>query len=273
MTQFLKIDNLVCGYGKKFNLNEISFDLPKGCFAGIVGPNGSGKTTLFRGITGEIETKSGTIILNDKNFAEINNREKAKSIAIVNQVIETEDISVQDYVLLGRTPYHSRFQFFETSKDYEIAEHYMRLTNVYQFKDKLLSELSGGEQQLAAVARALTQEPDLLLLDEPTSHLDITHQVQILNLIQKLNKELNLSVLMIIHDLNLAGEYCDRLIMMKSGSVYKTGSPSEVINYKLIEEVYETVVITKLNPVSKKPVIFLISDRVLKSNKNSKGPN
>ncbi len=273
MNQLLKIENLVCGYGKKFNLNEISFDLPQGCFAGIVGPNGSGKTTLFRGITGEIETKSGTIVLNDKNFSKISNREKARSISIVNQTIETEDISVQDYVLLGRTPYHTRFQFFETPKDYEIAEHYMQLTNVYRFKDKLLSELSGGEQQLAAVARALTQEPDLLLLDEPTSHLDITHQVQILNLIQKLNKELNLSVLMIIHDLNLAGEYCDQLIMMKNGVLYKKGSPAEVINYKLIEEVYETVVITKLNPVSKKPVIFLISDRVLEGNKNIKISN
>ena len=263
MDKFFEIKNFSCGYGEKFNLNEISFSLKKGCFAGIVGPNGSGKTTLFRGITGELSPKSGEIILKNQKFSTLKIKEKAKTIAIVNQVIEAGDITVEDYVLLGRTPYHSRFQMFETEEDFAIAEKYMRLTKVYDFKDKLLSELSGGEQQLAAIARALTQEPDLLLLDEPTSHLDIKHQVQVLNLIHHLNHELNLTVLMIIHDLNLAGEYCDQLIMMKKGSLHISGTPLEVIDYKIIEEVYETVVVTKLNPVSQKPVVFLISERIL----------
>ena len=127
-------------------------------------------------------------------------------------------------------------------------------------------QLSGGEKQLAAIARALAQEPKLLLLDEPTSHLDITHQVQVLNLIQRLNSELGLTVLMIIHDLNLAGEYCDHLVMMNDGKIYISGKPEEVMTYKTIEEVYNTVVIAKTNPLSKKPVIFLVSEKVLSEN-------
>jgi iron complex transport system ATP-binding protein len=127
-----------------------------------------------------------------------------------------------------------------------------------------MNSLSGGEQQLAGIARALTQEPELLLLDEPTSHLDITHQVQILNLIQRLSEELSLTVLMIIHDLNLAGEYCDTLLMMQKGTLRKTGTPHEVLNYLDIEVVYDTVVITRTNPVSGKPVVFLVSEKTMK---------
>jgi iron complex transport system ATP-binding protein len=273
MTTFFNIKKLVCGYSDKFNLKEISFELPRGSFAGIVGPNGSGKTTLFRGITGEIPLKSGEIRLHGKTFSSLKIREKARMLAIVNQNIETSDIGVEEYVLLGRTPYHGRFQFFETTEDYEIAEKYMRLTDVYRLKDKQMSELSGGEQQLAAIARALTQEPDLLLLDEPTSHLDITHQVQVLNLIQKLNEQLNLTVLMIIHDLNLAGEYCDHLILMKEGEVFVTGTPNEVLTYETIEAVYDTVVITRTNPISGKPVVFLVSEKVLKAQQEAGNPN
>lgn len=192
-------------------------------------------------------------------------REKAQRIAVVSQNTEILDITVEDYVMMGRMPYRKQFHFFESKNDFEIAEEYMKLTNVLHLRTKLMSQLSGGEQQLAAIARALTQQPHLLLLDEPTSHLDITHQVQILNLIQKLNTQLNLTVLIIIHDLNLAGEYCDYLLMMKNGKIHLQGKPAEVIQYKSIEEVYDTVVITRENPVSKKPVVFLVSDRVLEN--------
>lgn len=264
MGEFFKIENLVCGYRNKFNLAGVSFALPRGCFAAVVGPNGSGKTTLFKGITGELPLKSGMISLAGQPFSQLKIKEKARMLAIVTQTIDVSDIGVEEYVLLGRTPYHSRFQFFETEEDTQIAEKYMRLTNVYHLKDKQLSELSGGEQQMVSIARALTQEPDMLLLDEPTSHLDITHQVQVLNLIQKLNVQLNLTVLMIIHDLNLASEYCDFLVMLKNGKIHAMGKPEEVLDFKIIEEVYNTIVITRMNPVSQKPTIFLVSDKVMK---------
>lgn len=264
MSAYLKLDQLVCGY-EKFNLKTISFELQRGIFAGIIGPNGSGKTTLFRALTGDLKIKEGELTLKGKQLSQMPIREKARQVAVVSQFTEQTDISVYDYVMMGRLPYRSNFQFFETKNDIAIAEKYMQLTHIDGLKDKSMMELSGGEQQLAAIARALTQEPDLLLLDEPTSHLDITHQVQILNLIQRLNKELGLTVLIIIHDLNLAGEYCDYLLMMKDGQLRAKGRPAEVLNYQIIEDVYDTVVITRENPVSKKPVVFLVSDRVMKN--------
>ncbi len=264
MAHFFQIKELSCGYPKKFMLNDVEFDIPKGTLAGIIGPNGSGKTTLFRGITGDVKIDKGTITLKGDNVTSMGIKERACNMAIVTQHIEGADITVEDYVLMGRLPYRKPFSFFEPKEDFELAEKYMKLTDVYQHKDKRMNELSGGEQQLASIARALTQEPQLLLLDEPTSHLDITHQVQVLNLIQELNEKLNLTVLMIIHDLNLASEYCDYLIMMKKGKLFKKGLPNEVLTYEHIEEVYQTSVITQINPISKKPAIFLLSKKILK---------
>lgn len=259
----LQIQDLCCGY-PKFRLSDINIDVPKGSFAGIIGPNGSGKTTLFRAITGTLGLKSGKILLAEKNLRTFSLRQRAQSIAIVSQFIEAGDMSVEDYVLMGRIPYHSRFSFFETEEDYRITRKYMEMTDTWRFKDQLMSELSGGEQQLAGIARALAQQPELLLLDEPTSHLDITHQVHILNLLQQLNQEMGLSVLMVIHDLNLASEYCDRLILVNQGRIHTQGTPEDVLTFQNIEDVYNTVVVTQNNPLSGKPAIFLASGKVLK---------
>ncbi|MDP2335405.1 MAG: ABC transporter ATP-binding protein [Bacteroidota bacterium] len=259
----LNIQNLCCGY-PKFQLSEINIDISKGSFAGIIGPNGSGKTTLFRAITGTLGIKSGQILLGDKNLWSLSPRLRAQSIAIVSQFIDAGDISVEDYVLMGRIPYHSRFSFFESEEDFSIARKYMEMTDTLRFRDQLMSELSGGEQQLAAIARALAQQPELLLLDEPTSHLDITHQVHILNVLQHLNQEMGLSVLMVIHDLNLASEYCDRLILVDQGKIHVQGSPEEVLTFQNIEDVYKTVVVTQNNPLSGKPAVFLATRKVLK---------
>ena len=263
MSHILTIQNLSCGY-PKFQLSDINFEIPKGSFAGIIGPNGSGKTTLFRAITGILPLKSGQILLSGKNLKAFTLRQRAQNIAIVSQFIEAGDMSVEDYVLMGRIPYHNRFNFFETDEDFEIARKYMELIDTWRFKDQLMSELSGGEQQLAGIARALTQQPELLLLDEPTSHLDITHQVHILNVLQQLNQETGLSVLLVIHDLNLASEYCDRLILVNQGRIHTQGVPEEVLTFRNIEDVYQTVVVTQNNPLSGKPAVFLASGKVLR---------
>jgi iron complex transport system ATP-binding protein len=259
----LNIQNLCCGY-PKFQLSEVNFEIPKGSFAGIIGPNGSGKTTLFRAIAGTLTLKSGQIILGGKNLQAFSPRELAQNIAIVSQFIEAGEITVEDYVVMGRIPYHSRFSFFESAEDFQIVRKYMEMTDTWRFKDRLMTELNGGEQQLAAIARALTQQPELLLLDEPTSHLDITHQVHILNVLQQLNQEMGLSVLMVIHDLNLASEYCDRLVLVNQGKVHTQGTPEEVLTFQNIEDVYQTVVVTQNNPLSGKPAVFLASGKVLK---------
>lgn len=272
-SSILSIQKLGCGY-PKFQLSDINIEISRGSFAGIIGPNGSGKTTLFKAITGILPLKTGRIALKDQNLLTLSPRKRAQNIAIVSQIIEGGDIRVEDYVLMGRIPYQPKFSFFESEKDYQIATHYMKMTNTWRYKDQLMSELSGGEQQLAAIARALTQEPELLLLDEPTSHLDITHQVQMLNLIQQLNQEMGLSVLMVIHDLNLASEYCDQLILINHGQVHTQGAPEEVLTFNNIEEVYKTVVVTQANPLSGKPVVFLASRKILKeiAERNAKKP-
>ena len=263
MDRFFQISNFSCGYPGKFILEDIDFSVARGDFVGIIGPNGSGKTTLFRGISGELSPLKGKMELNGLDTQKMGLKRRAQNIAIVTQTIEIGSMTVEEYVLMGRIPYHKQFQFFETKEDFAIAEKYMKLTGVDRLKGKYMNVLSGGEQQLAGIARALTQEPDLLLLDEPTSHLDITHQVQTLNLIRRLSRELGLTVLMIIHDLNLAGEYCDSLIMMQQGNIRKKGLPTEVLNYKDIEAVYETVVVVCTNPISNKPVVFLVSEEVI----------
>ncbi|MBN1953064.1 MAG: ABC transporter ATP-binding protein [Bacteroidales bacterium] len=272
MKDYLTIQDLSCGYPPSFRLGQINFSLHKGRFAGIIGPNGSGKTTLFKGICGDLPLLQGNIQLDGRNIRAMGLKDRAKRIAVVTQTTEALDIPVEDYVLMGRMPYRSQFQFLESKQDHEIAEKYMKLTDVYHLRNKHMLHLSGGEQQLAAIARAFTQEPDLLLLDEPTSHLDISHQVQILNLIQSLSAELGLTVLMIIHDLNLAGEYCDYLMLLNKGKLHSKGTPEEVLTYTTIEEVYETVVITQTNPLSKRPVVFLVSNKMLlKSEENKSG--
>lgn len=258
----LIIQNLSCGY-PKFQLSDMNIGVRKGSFSGIIGPNGSGKTTLFRAITGTLPLKSGQILLSDKNLRMFSLRQRAQNIAIVSQFIDAGEISVEDYVLMGRIPYHNRFSFFESDEDFRLARKYMEMTDTWRFKDQLMSELSGGEQQLAAIARALVQQPELLLLDEPTSHLDITHQVHILNVLQQLNHEMGLSVLMVIHDLNLASEYCDQLILVNNGRIHTQGTPEEVLTFQNIEEVYQTVVVTQNNPLSGKPAVFLATKKVL----------
>lgn len=261
--EVVSLHGVSCGYKRGFHIRGIDFSLQEGIFAGIIGPNGSGKTTLFRGISGDLPLKKGSIRFNGKELSQYALREKARQLAVVSQFIEMSDMTAEEFVLMGRMPYRKKFQFFDHPEDVEIAHHYMRLTHTYRLKDAMMTELSGGEQQMVCIASALSQEPRLLLLDEPTSHLDITHQVRMLNLIQRLNETLKLTVIMIIHDLSMAAEYCDFLLMMKNGELYAKGTPEEVLTYENIEKVYETVVLVANNPVSGKPVVFPVSGRRL----------
>lgn len=256
----LRIKNLTCGYDSRAVLQEINLSLKSGELIGIIGPNGSGKTTLLRAITRVLKPMRGVVLFEGRNIRQMGFKELAKKVAVVSQGSEAKGMTVEEFVLLGRIPYYQRFQFLETKRDMEIAERCMSLTGTCRFKDRLMEEISGGERQLALIARALTQEPELLLLDEPTTHLDITHQVGILDLIKKLNREFGLTVIMVLHDLNLAGEYCDRLVLINAGRIHKDGRPEEVLNYQTIEEVYQTVVVVEKNPISSKPYVLVVSE-------------
>ncbi|MEE9417914.1 MAG: ABC transporter ATP-binding protein [Desulfatiglandaceae bacterium] len=257
--ELLKIKNLSAGYDENIVLHDIGCTVRQGELIGIIGPNGSGKTTLLRAITRILKPHKGEILIDGKNIWKIPLKEISQMVAVSSQLLDPVLTTVEEYILLGRLPYYRKYQFFETSKDETIVEKYMRLTDTFRLKESLMTELSGGERQLASIARALAQEPILLLLDEPTSHLDITHQAQIMELIGRLNRELGLTVLMVLHDLNLASEYCSRLLLLNNGSIHKLGTPEEVLTYRTIEEVYKTVVLVKKNPLSGKPYVFLIT--------------
>lgn len=251
----------VCALGggyKTFCLKDISFSLPKGGFTGIIGPNGSGKSTLMKMLLGDLKPAEGDIFLDGQDLVKMNVAWRASKIAVVTQHIEDTSMTVLEYVLLGRLPFRKPFQFFEKKADIALSEKYMELTGVLHYRDQPLSNLSGGERQLAAVARALAQEPRLLLLDEPTSQLDICHQVQVLDLVRKLNRDFSLSVLMIIHDLNLAAAYCDNLLLMHKGRLHLSGTPEKVLTPEIVEEVYRTKIVTQPNPVSGRPTVFLV---------------
>lgn len=260
----LSVRNLTGGY-RSFQLKNIDFSLQKGDFAGIIGPNGSGKSTLLKMILGILKPTQGQMFYQNEDLSSMRPLRRAQSIAVVNQRIADTSMTVMEYVMLGRIPFRGMFQFFERREDVRKAEKYMEMTGVLKYRNAPLSSLSGGEQQLAAMTRALTQEPEFLLLDEPTSMLDISHQVQVLDLVRRLNKELGVTVLMIIHDLNLASTYCNRLLLMSEGQIYKNGTPQEVLHFQTIEDVYKTVVVTSDNPVTGKPTVFLVpSDKLWK---------
>jgi len=252
----IKINNLSCGYGKEVVVKEISFEVKKGEFVGLIGPNGSGKTTIIRAISGFLLPKKGAVLIGGKAISATGRKELATKMAVVTQSPEaTPPFSVEEFVLLGRVPHWTKFQFLEAGKDVETAEKAMALTGISRLKGRKIGELSGGERQLTYLARALAQEPDLLLLDEPTAHLDIGHQVRIMRLLESLNKEA-LTIVVVLHDLNLASLYCRRLVLLDKGKLRKVGRPKEVITEEIINEVYETSILVKEDPDISRRLVF-----------------
>lgn len=266
----LTLRNVTTGYRKEPVLKGIDLSIAKSDLAGVIGPNGSGKTTLLKAATRVLRPWQGEIMLNERSIWGVSQKEMAREIAVVSQTLEPVMMTVYEYILLGRFPYYKEFQLFGSKEDERIAYKYMDLTDTMRLKDAPMNEISGGERQLAQIARALTQEPDILFLDEPTAHLDITHQVKILDLIKRLNGALGLTVVMVLHDLNLASEYCNRLALLDNGKIFKSGAPHEVLTYEIIEKVYNTPVIVEKNPLSNKPYVLLVTAEEIESAKSGK---
>lgn len=251
----LQVQNLKFGYKKDLVLKDISFNIQKGKFVSIIGPNGSGKSTILKLLNHLYSPKKGEILVEGKNIDSFKKRELARKIALVPQdTILDFDFTVEDVVLMGRHPYKKRFQK-EDDKDNWIVEEALEMTNTLHLKDKLITEISGGERQRVIIARALAQNPSIILLDEPTSHLDINHQIEILNLLKQLNEEKGTTIVVVIHDVNLASRYSDQIIMVNHGEIIEMGNPEDVITRKNIEEAYNLEVVIEKNKVTNK--IFL----------------
>lgn len=234
----IRIDNLTFGFSEDNVLKDIDLTFEKGKFYSIIGPNGSGKTTLLKLIATLLNTPSNTVFIQDTDITSFNNKQKASLISLVPQMFNIEyEFTVLDIVTMGRYPYIKRFSDI-SSKDRLIIDKALEKTNLLHYKDRLVSNLSGGELQRLIVARAIVQETDIMLLDEPISHLDIYHQLDILNLTKSLANESNKTIICVIHDLNLAMKYSDYVIMLNNGQIHAIGSPDKVLNVCNIKEVY-----------------------------------
>jgi len=258
----IEVDSIFFRYHQDWVLQDVSFQVRKGEFVGVIGPNGSGKTTLLKIIYRLLSPQQGEVLFDRISLKKMSRGEIAKKIAVVAQeTYPAFPFRAIEMVLMGRSPYLGHLMF-ESPKDLEIAKKAMEWTEILPISQRSIDELSGGERKRVYIARALAQEPEMILLDEPTSNLDIHHQVEFLDLVLTLNREKGLTILMASHDLNLASEYCDRLILLQNGKIYKMGLPEEVMTRENIERVYGCKVWVDRNPISGMPRISLLKKEI-----------
>lgn len=251
----LKVDNLSFTYAEKEILKEINLTIKKKEFLGIIGPNGSGKTTLIKNIAGFLKGE-GQIEINEKSMDFMGRKEIAKKIAVVPQKSKlTGSFTVEEVVEMGRYPYQKRWQSLDTI-DNDIIESVMNELDIIKFRTRKIGELSGGEFQKVIIARALAQQPEILILDEATSNLDINHTIEIFTMVKKLCKRQGIAIVAIIHDLNMASQFCDQILVLKGGKKYIIGSPEKVINIDLLGKIFGLKAQVMNNPLNKKPYII-----------------
>src|SRR5690625_2329806 len=255
----LHVEQIYGGYGEQPVIKDITFSVKKGEFFGILGPNGSGKTTLLKMISGLLPFQKGSITLQQKNLTDFSKKDLAKIIAVLPQLtMQTFPYTVKETVALGRYAHQQGlFQTWSNDDDH-ILHKVMQQTNIVEFQDKSLHELSGGEQQRVFLAQALAQEPAILLLDEPTNHLDLAHQKELLDLLKNSTKQDGLTVISIFHDLNLASLYCDQLLLLHHGKTKTIASPDRVLTEPIVKEVYQTAVKKYPHPEIPKPQLHLL---------------
>lgn len=261
MKPILKVDQLSFSYrmmnntegGPSWVLKEISFEIPPGEFLGVLGPNGSGKTTLIRLLAGALKPTRGGVDLFQRPLGQFSVKERARLMAVVPQELEVLfPFTTREVVLMGRWPYLKPFSW-EGPQDDAAAEAAMRQTDCWRFASRPINEISGGEKERVLIARALAQEPKILLLDEPLTHLDLKHQVEIFQLLLRLNRENGLTLVMVLHDLNFAAAACRRILLLKNGNLVKWGDPREVMDQATIRDLFETEVLIGRNLETKRP--------------------
>ena len=238
MSHILDISNISLSFRDKLILSNVSLEVSAGEFFVIIGPNGAGKTSLLKVLSGLQKAQKGTVTIKDKNILNYRRRNLSQIMAIVPQHIEVRfPFTVADTVIMGRSP-HLGILGMEGENDFHIAEEAMKFTDVSHLTDRKLFQLSGGELQRVIIARAICQQPEIILLDEPTTALDPSHQLKIMDLMEKFRREHGTTIIMVSHDLNLASMYGDRVLLLKSGRVVKTGDPKSVLNKELLEDSY-----------------------------------
>lgn len=253
----IEVQHVWLGYSRKEVLKDVTFQVLPGEIVGLIGPNGSGKSTIIRALSRVISPQQGRILLDGKDIARISRQKLARIIGVVPQIpLLPSAFTAFETVLMGRNP-HLGFLQHEGQKELDIAWHAMKRTMTQHLARRRVGELSGGEIQSLVIARVLAQETKAILLDEPTANLDIGRQVEVLNLIKNLCLEQNLTVLAALHDLNLASQYCDRLVLINNGQVYDEGTPAEVITLRNIKEVYGAEGCVYAHPTNGLPAVLI----------------
>jgi len=261
MKNAIAIHSLSYSYGNFSVLSTISFNVEQGIFFTVIGPNGSGKSTLMKILAGILKFKKGKISIAGKNLKKYSGKELARHVAYVPQTVSAEfPFTVEELVLLGRSP-HQGMLGINSEKDHLIAEQAMDFTDTRILARKKINRISGGERQRAFIARAVCQQPELMLLDEPASALDLAHQVKLMDLLERLKNETGITIIMVSHDINLAAMYSDAMLLINNGSVIKQGTAAEVIKPSVLEDIFGCPFYVDTNPAGNSPRISPIPEK------------
>jgi iron complex transport system ATP-binding protein len=246
------------GLAGAFAIRDLSFDVKPGETFGVIGPNASGKTTLVRLLSRVLAPSSGQLRLDGADVTRLSRAAVARQVAVVPQDVPRGlPHTVEELVLMGRYA-RAPGRFFESPEDRAAARRAMEAVGVLPLREALLDRLSGGERQRVMLARALAQEPRLLVLDEPTAHLDLRYQAECAGLLRRLGREAGLTIVLVSHDLGFAAELCDRLLLMAAGAAVRVGSPETVIDEAVLESAYGCRVLVDKHPISRRPTVHLV---------------
>lgn len=235
----LTCENLTLGYETKKVVTNLKMEIPREKIISIIGPNGSGKSTILRSFSKLLNPIDGKILLERKNLKDIDNKVLARRVAMLLQRNTCpRDLKVKDLIYYGRLP-HKKWYEFKNLEDDKIVEFAINKTGINSMVDKSISQLSGGESQRVWLAMAIAQNPKIMLLDEPTTYLDIGYQLELLELVKSLNRDMKMTIIMVLHDLNQAAKYSDIIYVLKDGKIYDCGQPEDIINKKMLLDVYD----------------------------------
>lgn len=253
----IEVQGLSTGYNGSFELKDVQFAMQAGAFWGIIGPNGSGKSTLLKTLSRVIPPRSGRIDIGGAPLESFTYRDLARCMAVVGSEAQFAfPFRVRDVVMMGRIPFAGRLGSF-TTRDHEAVDAAMKKTEAWEFRDRYVHKLSSGERQRVLLARALAQEPKILLLDEPTAHLDLHYEIEIFRILKMLHENEKLTVLTVSHNLNLVAEFCEKLIVLQKGKCVTIGAPAEVLTPPLLRDVFRIDCDISANPFSHCPVILI----------------
>ncbi|MFR1722802.1 ATP-binding cassette domain-containing protein [Emergencia timonensis] len=271
MEEILRFENVTIGYNEKDIIKDFSCTVNRGEFVSLIGPNGSGKSTLIHAITGIVGIRKGKIYINGKDNEKLSAKERAQITAVVPQTFQASfAFKAKEIVAMGRHPFLKRMQS-ETEEDYKLIDQALEQTGTLHLRERKITQLSGGERQRIIISAALAQQPQLLILDEPTNHLDIQYTLEVMQLMQKLNREQGITIFAVLHDINMAARFSDRILVLNEGQKVRDGRVSEVIREEVLKPVYKIDLVVRENPLtSAAEIVPLRSNKSAQRKSNGK---